>query len=122
MFNRILFLLASIAILTGCATTSLKTDPIVGTWNHEIRNLPRGEPKGSFTISKNGDGYEGSITCPRGTSEITEIVVSGNTLESGYFEAENYNIEISGTFEGDTFTGQISTQGYDFPMSATRAQ
>lgn len=119
--KKLPIILLPLIFLAGCATTKLQVDPVVGVWNHEIKNLPRGEPIGSFELSKNGDGYTGSITSPRGTSEITNIEVSGNSLQSGYFEAEGYNIEISGAFEGDTFTGKISTQGYDFPMTATRA-
>jgi len=109
MINRLFIILVSIVVLSGCVTMSRKVDPLVGTWNHKIENLPRGEP-------------EGAITNSRGTNEITGIEISGNVLEVGHFEADGYQIKITGTFEGDSFTGNISTQGYEFPMTATRSQ
>ena len=122
MINRLFIILVSIVVLSGCVTMSLKVDPLVGTWNHKIENLPRGEPEGNFTINKEGEDYSGAITNSRGTNEITGIEISGNVLEVGHFEADGYQIKITGTFEGDSFTGNISTQGYEFPMTATRSQ
>ncbi len=122
MTNKLLLLISSLILLAGCATTSIQVDPVVGTWNHKIENLPRGDPEGSFTIRKNGDGYEGSISNSQGPTEMSDIEISGSTLEDSNFEAQGYSIQMTGTFEGETFTGKISTQGYEFPMTATRAE
>lgn len=115
-----LFILTSLVF--GCATMNKVVDPALGTWDHHLENLPQGNPNGKFTISKEGDIYTGALHGERGVLELKEIVIEGNRLVSSHFFGQGYQIEMTGVFEGDTFTGQIDAEGNVFKMTAVRSE
>ena len=110
-----------IAILAhGCATLNETSDPAVGTWDHHLENLPQGNHDGSFSISKVGDVYLGALHGDRGHLELKDLVIEENTLVSSHFFGQGYQLEMTGVFEGSTFTGQIDAEGNVFRMTAVR--
>lgn len=94
--------------------------PAVGAWEYVIRNLPDGDTKGVLHIKKEGDNYVGTIQSDQGSIPLKNLVIENEKLKSASFQAQGYNIGLSGTFAGDAFTGQISAAGYDFPMTAVK--
>ncbi len=118
-----LLLSISIALITyGCATLNVASDPTVGVWDYELHNLPRGEPIGELIITKNGDGHTVVMINPRNEFPLQEAAIEGNALVSGFFNSEGYKIDVTGTFEEDTFEGQIDAEGNTFRMTATKQE
>jgi hypothetical protein len=118
--KKILNLLVLVSIAYGCATINETIDPVLGTWNHHLENLPQGNPDGSFTISKEGNIYSGVFHGDFGDRELIDLVIEGNEVLGGYFTAKGYRIEMTGVFEGDTFTGQLDAGVRSFRMTAMR--
>lgn len=101
------------------AGTSME-HPAVGEWEYVIRDLPDGDTKGVLSIKRDGDQYVGTIQSDQGSLPLKNLVIENKALKKASFEAQGYSINMSGAFEGDSFTGKISAAGYDFPMTAMR--
>ena len=118
MISKLLFSLIAVSLLAGCASLQTQVDPTVGDWQYVIENLPRGEPEGSFTIANDGAGYAGTLTRKGGDSvDLDDIAIADNALESSRFSAEGNTVVMSGTFEGESFTGALSVMGRNFPIT-----
>ena len=104
----------------GCATLDEAPDPLVGTWDHLIENLPQGNPNGSFSITKEEGVYSGLLHGDNGDFELNDIEVGGNELTNSYFITQGYTVYMTGIFEDDGFTGKIETEGNEFRMTAVR--
>ena len=52
-------------------------------------------------------------------TDLEDLVIEDNVL-TATFSVQGYDIEMKGTFEGDTYKGNISVAGYEFPVTATR--
>lgn len=94
--------------------------PAVGEWDYIIRDLPDGDTKGTLSIKNEGGKYVGTIQSEQGSIPLKNLVIENKALKSASFNAQGYDIGMSGTFEGDAFTGKISAAGYNFPMTAKR--
>ena len=115
------FLILTIACLAvGCATVNTPTDPVLGSWDYELHNIPEGEPLGTMVVTKSDEGY--TIMISNGTSEIPlqDAAITGNKLIAGYFNYRQYQVEVTGIFEAGTFTGQIKVGRDVFKMTGTR--
>ena len=53
-------------------------------------------------------------------SPLEDIIIDNGVLESSGFNTQGYSVIMSGTFEGDSFTGTLSTIGRTFPISAEK--
>jgi hypothetical protein len=91
-----------------------------GNWNYTVTGTPNGTVEGTMTITKNGDSYSGELQSPIGSTNLNNLEIEGQTL-SADFDYSGTEIQMSGTFEGDSFNGEVAA-GYDsFDMTANRA-
>lgn len=122
MISKIVFSFIAVCLLSACATLQTQVDPTVGEWNYVIENLPRGEPEGTFTIAKDGDGYTGTLQRNGGDNSVPleEIALENGVLESSRFQAQGNTVVMSGAFEGESFAGTLAVRGRTFPITAVK--
>ena len=121
MIPKLVFSFIAVCLLSACATLQTPADPTLGDWDYVIENLPRGEPEGTFTIAKDGEGYTGTLRRKGGDGvALDDIVIAGNLLESSRFQAQGNTVVMSGAFEGESFEGTLSVRGRTFPISAVK--
>jgi hypothetical protein len=131
------FLMLPIAILSfgGCsaskkAATSSGTasQPIpatvitgshLGTWTFTVTGTPDGDTKGEMIISQAGNVLKGIISSGSGQSEIKDLKIVNNVL-TGLFDFNGMSINMTGTFNGNSYEGKVEAQGYTFPMTAAK--
>jgi len=106
--------------LAGCASSkSMAYDPS-GNWNYTVTGTPNGTVEGTMTITKNGDSYSGELQSPIGSTNLNNLKIEGQTLSADFYYSGT-EIQMSGTFDGDSFDGEVAA-GYDsFDMTANRA-
>jgi hypothetical protein len=97
-----------------------KSQASLGEWEYVIKDLPDGDTKGILHIQQEGGKYVGTIQSDMGSIPLKDLVIENEKLKSASFQAQGYNVGLSGTFSGDAFTGKISAAGYDFPVTAVR--
>ena len=114
-------LVVIVLFLSGCTATKKVAGPVVeGIWEYVVTGAPQGDIKGDMEISKTGNVYKGVLKMPDGNkTDITGLTIT-NKILTGKFEFSDMSIDMTGTFEADKFTGTVSSQGYSFPMTATR--
>ena len=107
-------------LVGACATLQTQVDPTVGEWKHVIENLPCGEPEGTFTIAKDGDGYKGTLQRNGGDNSVPleEIALENGVLESSRFRPREM-VVMSGA-EGESFEGTLAVRGRTFPITAVK--
>lgn len=102
---------------------------IEGLWEY-VSDTPAGSSGGTMDIKREGNSYKGTITydSPSGggkaSSEMKNIVVSGNSLSFSFGVAANglsLEVEVSGEVNASQFTGNLSLTDYgSFPLKATK--
>ncbi len=121
MISKLIFSLIAVSLLGACATLQRQVDPTLGEWQYVIENLPRGEPEGTFTIAKDGEGYAGTLLRKGGDIvALDDITIENSVLENSRFQAEGNSVMMSGTFEGESFGGTLSVRGRNFPITAVK--
>ncbi|WPP48583.1 hypothetical protein [Catalinimonas niigatensis] len=121
LLQQTAFVFLMAALLSACASSKQAANSPVGTWDYMVKNTPYGDVQGQMMISQDDDGYTGEIRSNRGTISLKDISIEGNQLNSTAM-LDGTQLDVKGTFEGDTFTGEISAGGNDtFPMTASRA-
>lgn len=121
LFKQTAFVFFVAVLLSACAISRQAANSPVGTWNYVVKNTPYGEVKGQMMISQEDDGYTGEIRSNMGTIKLNGLSIEGNQLNSTAM-MEGTQLDVKGTFEGDSFNGEISAGGNDtFPMTASRA-
>jgi hypothetical protein len=121
-FNfNILFILAAVLFWYGCAATKTTSSRYVGNWDYVVRNLPDGDVNGIMTISQEGDAYKGDIKSDDGSISISmqDLKIEDDKLTS-YFYFQGMKIDMAGDFDGGNFTGSISVDYNQFPMTAQK--
>ncbi len=114
-------ILAAGLLWAGCATTKTTASKYVGNWDYVVRNLPDGDVNGIMTISQEGDEFKGDIKSDDGSISINmeDLKIEVNKLTS-YFYYEGMKINMSGDFDGPDFTGSITVDYNEFPISARK--
>jgi hypothetical protein len=110
-------------IWAGCAATKSSktaTPNYIGQWNYSLE-LPDQTIDGYLKFSQEGDEVIGVIGGDEGEMPLTNFLIDEEKA-SGNFEAMGYNLNMSGTFEGDVFNGKMSAEGYEFPFEANKQQ
>ena len=118
---NILLITAAVMIWAGCTATKTTASKYVGNWDYVVRNLPDGDVNGIMTISQEGDGFTGNIKSDDGSISITmqDLKIENNKLTS-YFYFQGMKIDMAGEFEGTDFSGAISVDYNEFPMTAQK--
>jgi hypothetical protein len=119
--TRFLIIFLITGLLGGCAASKSAYSP-AGTWDYEVKNTPNGDANGKMMLSKNGDEYEGNFqTSEYGTLQMRDITLEGNMLKSTFY-VQGETFELNGLFEGDSFSGKITSNYGTFDMIANRIQ
>lgn len=110
-------------------TETSEVSGIVGSWEYSAET-PEGSSSGVMTISKDEDGYQGTVTYddPEGTgkksAEMLGIKQSGNSLEFQFnvdVQGMSISVSVSGEFSGNEYKGKLSiTDIGTFPFNATK--
>lgn len=121
MIQKVLIFTFAVFIAYGCATSKKVVDISVGEWEYVVKDLPDGDRTGSFTITKEGDQRSGTLHGEQGDAPLNNLVIENDELICT-FDYGDYTINMTGKFEGSTFTGKISLDYNEFPMTAVRKQ
>jgi hypothetical protein len=119
MRNLIRNLLTATVLVILAACAGAPVSPGVGMWDVSI-NTPVGEQSGVWTIAADGTGIMGSDL---GDQAIEGIILEGNSIS---FEVDidaggqSLSLSFSGTVEGDTLSGDFSSDFGDFSVMGTR--
>ena len=95
---------------------------LAGTWALTSEGR-QGTNHSVLTVEQTEDGYTGSITGRRGTRELSDLTVDGDSFSFTFMmRAPMGLIELtySGTVSGDTLSGSIGAPVGDRPFSGTR--
>ena len=122
MLSKLLLALGLSVLILGCSTLDERVDPLVGVWDYEIFNLPRGEPVGNFTLSKIDDQYNLVLSNAKGLLEVEDVSIEKERIVGGQFVSEGYTIDLRGVFDGNTFEGNIDAEGNVFRMEALKRE
>ena len=122
MLSKLLLALCLSVLILGCSTLDERVDPLVGVWDYEIFNLPRGEPVGNFTLSKIDDQYNLVLSNTKGLLEVEDVSIEKERIVGGQFVSEGYTIDLRGVFDGNTFEGNIDAEGNVFRMEALKRE
>ena len=122
MLSKLLLALGLSVLILGCSTLDERVDPLVGVWDYEIFNLPRGEPLGYFTLSKIDDQYNLVLSNAKGLLEVEDVSIEKERIVGGQFVSEGYTIDLRGVFDGNTFEGNIDAEGNVFRMEALKRE
>ena len=122
MLSKLHIALGLSVLILGCSTLDERVDPLVGVWDYEIFNLPRGEPVGYFTLSKIDDQYNLVLSNAKGLLEVEDVSIEKECIVGGQFVSEGYTIDLRGVFEGNTFEGNIDAEGNVFRMEALKRE
>ena len=96
-----------------------KADPFVGTWSLVIAGTPQGDMAGKMKITKADNKYAGVLSTPMGDLPFSNFKIVDGKL-SGGFDVQGLELNLSGTFKGDTFTGAVSGMGESFTTTGKK--
>ena len=113
-----LFLIFGV-LFAACSTSKKLAYTPTGTWEYLVIGTPMGDMKGEFVLSKEGDTFSGYFVTNEGQGEMKDLSLEANNL-SCHFSTMGYTVKMSGLFEGESFTGKVMAEGYEFPVTAIR--
>ena len=108
-----------LALATACKGTKKMAYTPAGTWDYKVADTPQGDVTGQLIVAKEGDNYKATLKGAVGTIELDDVEIVDNKL-SATMDYQGYTLDVSGTFEGESFTGEVGMQSNSFPMTATR--
>jgi len=109
--------------LAGCASTKKSKTSVpnyIGQWDY-VLSLPDQEITGYLKFAQEDDSVVGFVGSDEGETTLNDFAIDEEKV-SGTFEAQGYEIQMSGTFEGDVLKANMSAAGYDFPFDAKKQQ
>lgn len=113
------FLLSLFFMLSSCSTGKKLVYTPAGNWEYSVKGTPMGDMEGTFVLSNESGKFSGYFDTEEGRGEMKDLTVDGNNM-SCKFNAFGYSVDMKGLFEGESFSGTVSAQGYDFPVTAIR--
>ena len=122
--GKVSYLLIVVATLiwAGCAgTKASKESAYLGEWEYLVEDTPNGDVTGVMFISKGESGFEGKLLSDMGELPMNNLTIVEDKLTAN-FEVQGMQLDMAGTFEGPKFTGNISLDYNNFPMTATKKQ
>ena len=115
--------LALLVVFSGFITT-LQAEPtsVVGQWKLNVET-PNGTTNPILTINAADAGYSGTYVDPRGSFELKEIRVDGNTFSFPLtitIPIGTLDLQYTGKVEGDTISGSIGNPQGAIPFVGVR--
>ena len=122
-FSNAIFTLAafSVLFLAGCAASKVKVNPYVGQWEYVFPMEDGSKLDVTMTINETEQGYTGNLSSYMGAVDLDDLVIEDGKLTSN-FDLQGYTVDFHGTFEGTTYKGITSIDGYDVPIEATKKE
>lgn len=121
MIQKVMIFMIAIFISYGCAVSKKAVDISIGEWEYVVIGTPDGDKEGTLSIVKDGDNYTGTLSREEGDTPLNNVVIENDELVAT-FDIDGYTIDITGKFVGNTFTGKVSVEYNEFPMTAVRKQ
>ena len=123
MKRTTLVVFVSVLLITPLVYANHAVD---GKWEASVETR-RGTQQVTFTFKAEGDKLTGTVTTPRGDSEIEDGKVMENSLsfkQKLSFQGRSMTFSYSGTLEGDeiNFTREVEEMGRKTEFTAKRAQ
>ena len=109
--------------VAGCASTKKSKTSVpnyIGQWDY-VLSLPDQDISGYLKFAQEEDAVVGFVGSDEGETSLNNLMIDEEKV-SGTFEAQGYEIQLNGTFEGDVLKASISAAGYDFPFEAKKQQ
>ena len=117
----------TIALLMILFLTAMSNDADVkaytpeGTWDYTAVGVPSGYEVGKIVITREGEEYGATIVFSEYYSVKGEDVVYKNKEITFTVYVEGEEVKLSGTFDGDEFTGSAALYDGTYEMTAKRA-
>jgi hypothetical protein len=92
----------------------------VGTWEYSIPGVQPGYEKGSMIIAEDDKNYKVSMELNEYYQTDAENIIYKKKKISFSFFVETEEILVTGTFDGDDFSGSLSYFEGDFKITAKR--
>ena len=112
----------TLAVLISLCLSSFiwfsNADPI-GTWEY-FAHTEEGH-KGTFTIQKEGDQLNGTLTSKDQEITLNKVSLDGDVL-SFELVAEGYFCQVKGKIAGDNYDATLTVDGTDMPLEAKRVK
>ncbi len=104
-------------VLSSCSTLSP-----VGVWDYSVTGTPDGDRSGIMTVSKKDKkAFDAILKTDEGELKFDTFAFEAKTKKStGDFNYQGTVIFLDADVKADEMTGNLSTQGMNFPFKATR--
>lgn len=98
--------------------TSLTITDYSGSWEY-LTQAPDQDYKGTLEITKEADVYTATINSDGASIDCKDFRIEGDKM-SFNIDLQGYRVNFNGTFSGDELEANVSVEGMEFPMKATR--
>ena len=119
--QKIWMIVFIVIVSFSCASSKKAADISVGNWDYTVKGTPNGNISGYFMIVKEGDNYSGAINGSQGSTPFKTISVEDKSLNAT-FDYSSYSVTMKGEFEGNAFTGTVTVDYNNFPITATKQE
>jgi len=92
----------------------------LGEWEYSVVT-PDYTYKGIMTIQEEDGILTGSIASEGTEIELNDVAIEGGQL-TFTMNVQGFPCSVKGTFEGDSFTGEVAVEGMALPMKATKVE
>ena len=111
-----------VMLISGCAVTKTGSQSVAGTWRYELKDMPSDDNSGVMIITQNGKELACHVKTDSGYElDFESFEVTHGSLTSHYLD-QGSRVDVSGSFEGDLFTGKAETSGMIIGVTAHRVK
>jgi len=115
-----IILLSLAFLISGMSAENAVIEDYSGTWEYKVET-PEGPYKGSIVIEKVDKGYKGHLDTEVGKIEMKDLKVEGDKI-SFSVSVQGFDVDIKGTFEGETLNCTASVEGMQMPLIAKKVE
>ncbi|MEQ8416221.1 MAG: DUF6797 domain-containing protein [Imperialibacter sp.] len=107
-------------VIAAMCFVSCSTHPLTGTWDFTI-SFGDEELTGTLQLNQAGDTYKGVMrSFDLGTMDIGNLQVDGQRITGNILMWQEDQATVTGEFEGDRFSGVVTLDQKEYPITATR--
>ena len=118
-FHKMTLLLAVLSFLFVDHSVDITNDAVLGNWEYVVE-APDMTYKGIMNIAKEEGELKGALKADGAEYPMKDIKLEGNVL-TFKLNVEGFPCDVKGTFEDDTFKGEVSVEGMLLSLNAKRA-
>ena len=120
IFSSFLALMLFVTVSSFTTETPAKKFTPVGTWEYSVVGVPPEYETGKMIVTEEESSMKVTMSLNEYVKAEGEKVIYKNKSLSFIVWVESEEITISGTFDGDQFTGTVSYSEGDFDFTASR--